>query len=340
MTKRYASSTDVARLAGVSQSAVSRTYQPGASVSDDTRRKVLAAADQLGYRPSRIPQIMLTHRSHFVALVIGGMYNPFYSSVLEAFTSRLQAEGWQVLLVHVDNACTFDDVVPKLASYRVDAVVSALAILSEDSVRQLEQLRIPVIAFNAPAFGDRVVSVSSDNMLAARLVADHLAAQGARRLGLIAGPQTSDAARERQAGFEARAADLGLTVAIEHGDFRYEGGRAAAHRLFAGSDPAPDGVFAANDLMAFGTIDALRFDLGLRVPEDVLVAGFDDVSSASWAAYDLTTVVQNAPSMVEEALVVLRAAADPTGPRSGLIVIPPVLTLRGSTRRVAPTGTT
>ncbi|WP_210529988.1 LacI family DNA-binding transcriptional regulator [Rubellimicrobium arenae] len=336
MIKRYASSTDVARLAGVSQSAVSRTYRPGASVSEETRRKVLAAADELGYRPSRIPQIMLTHRSHLVALVIGGMYNPFYSSVLEAFVARLQAEGWQPLLVHVDNDCAFDDVVPTLASYRVDAVVSALAILSDDSVRQLEQLRIPVIAFNASSFGDRVVSVSSDNVLAARLVADHLVARGARRLGLIAGLVESSAGRERQAGFTARAGELGVPVAIQAGGFRYEGGRAATRRLFEGP-MAPDGIFAANDLMALGAIDALRVDLGLRVPDDVLVAGFDDIPSASWAAYDLTTVLQDAPRMVDEALRVLHSAAELTTARPGRIVVPPVLIIRGSTDRpVAP----
>ena len=105
---RYASSTDVARLAGVSQSAVSRTYKPGGSVSAETRRKVLAAAEQLGYRPSLIPQIMLNHRSYLVAIVIGGMYNPFYAKVLEEFTVKLQAIGHQVLLVHVDSDHSLD----------------------------------------------------------------------------------------------------------------------------------------------------------------------------------------------------------------------------------------
>ena len=127
---RYASSTDVARLAGVSQSAVSRTYKPGASVSAETRRKVLEAAEELGYRPSLIPRIMLNHRSYLVAVVIGGMENPFYARVLEEFTTRLQAIGHQVLLVHVDSNHSLDAAIPRLASYRVDAIVSALAVLS------------------------------------------------------------------------------------------------------------------------------------------------------------------------------------------------------------------
>src|SRR5687767_2844679 len=146
--KRYASSTDVARLAGVSQSAVSRTYKPGGRVSPETRRKVLAAAEQLDYRPSLIPQIMLTHRSNLVAVVIGGLHNPFYSQLLENFTTKLQQTENQVLLVHADSGHAFDAIVPRLASYRVDAIVSGLSILSDSSAAELAKLRIPVISFN------------------------------------------------------------------------------------------------------------------------------------------------------------------------------------------------
>ena len=128
--KKYASSVDVARMAGVSQSAVSRTFSGGAHVSEATRKKVLDAAKQLDYRPSLIPRIMLTHKSNLVAIVVGGLYNPFYSAVLEQFTIKFQAAGHQILLVHVASDHALDDVIPKLASYRVDAIVSALAILS------------------------------------------------------------------------------------------------------------------------------------------------------------------------------------------------------------------
>ena len=146
--RRYASSTEVARLAGVSQSTVSRTYTQGGSVSEPDPAKVLAAAGQLGYRPSLIPRIMLTHRSYLVAIVVGGMYNPFYSAVLEQFAIKLPEIGFQPLLVHVDSGDSLDDALPRLASYRVDAVVSALAIRSSARRASLAQLAVPVIAFN------------------------------------------------------------------------------------------------------------------------------------------------------------------------------------------------
>ena len=138
--KRYASSIDVARLAGVSQSAVSRTYREGTSVSEETRRKVLEAATALDYRPSMIPRIMLTHRSYLVAVVVGGLYNPFYATVLEIFSARLQEAGYQVLLIHTDSGHTLDDVIPRLSSYRVDAIVSALAVMSPAAAQDLARL--------------------------------------------------------------------------------------------------------------------------------------------------------------------------------------------------------
>ena len=136
-SRRYPSSTDVARLAGVSQSAVSRTFSEGKSVSEDTRKKVLKAAKKLGYSPNFIPRILLKHRSHFVAVVISGTSNPFYALAFEEFTKALQKTGHQVLLIHTDSDHSLDGVLPRLASYRVDAIVSALPVLSEEAAQSL-----------------------------------------------------------------------------------------------------------------------------------------------------------------------------------------------------------
>lgn len=335
-SKKYASSTDVARLAGVSQSAVSRTYKPGASVSEETRAKVLAAAQELDYRPSLIPQIMLTQRSHLVAIVIGGMYNPFYATVLEQFTSRLQAGGWQVLLLHVDSGHSFDAAIPRLASYRVDAIVSALAVLAPDTAEALARFRIPVISFNTPAQNDFLSSVCCDNYGAARAAADLFAARGARRFGYIAGPADSPANQDRLGGFRDRLHELGLPEpAVLGGHFRYEGGYASALQMCAGPD-RPDAIFCANDLVAIGAIDALRRELRLKVPDDVMIAGFDDIPAAGYAGYDLTTFVHDAARMVDESLKILRAAtAAPPEAHDHRIVVPAMLIERGTTARRA-----
>lgn len=331
---RYPSSTDVARLAGVSQSAVSRTYSKEGSVSEEKRRKVFAAAETLGYRPSLIPRIMLTHRSHLVAIVMGGMYNPFYSAVLEQFTKELQATGHQVLLIHVDSAESLDAVLPTLASYRVDAVVSALAVLSPEAARECASLAIPVISFNTPVRSDWVSSVNCDNGGSAAQIAELFVSRGARSFGFISGPPGIPASEERFNGYRKRLRRLGHgSVSAATGDFRYRSGHDAALEL-ASSGSFPDALFCANDLMAIGALDAIRGKLGLRVPQDVLVAGFDDIPSASWAAYDLTTVVQETLGMVTESLSILRRMTDSAEAPGGFhSVVPGKLVERSTTRR-------
>ena len=289
---RYASSTDVARLAGVSQSSVSRTYRPGASVSAKTRRKVLAAAEELGYRPSLIPQILLNHRSYLVALVIGGMYNPFYARVLEEFTVQLYAAGRQVLLVHVESGHSLDSVIPRLAGYRVDAIVSALSVLSAESAAALATFRIPVVSFNTPVKNEWVTSISSDNSGAGAMLADLFVARGARSFGYVAGPKASPANADRLRGFRDRLAAHGhRAVRVVGGrDFSYESGRRSLVSLL-NDGGLPDGIFCANDLIAIGAMDAIRSLTGRTAPQDYLIGGFDDIPMAGWSAYDLTTFV-------------------------------------------------
>ena len=331
--KRYASSIDVARLAGVSQSAVSRTYRPGASVSEETRRKVVEAATALDYRPSVIPRIMLTHRSHLVAVVVGGLYNPFYVTVLEQFAIRLQEAGYQVLLMHIDSGHSLDGVIPRLASYRVDAVVSALAVMSTASAQALARFKVPVVSFNAPVSNEWVSSVCCDNVGAGRTVADHLLSHGAQRFGFIGGPASSSASRGRLQGFRGRLLEAGVRrLDVVEANYRYEGGHAAALEMFGGGG-GPDALFCANDLMAMGAIDALRTKMGLSVPDDVLVAGFDDIPAASWTPYDLTTVVQDAEAMVERSIGVLRATMAQHDGGGSRTIVPGELVIRGSTNR-------
>jgi DNA-binding LacI/PurR family transcriptional regulator len=337
---RYASSIDVARLAGVSQSSVSRTYQPGASVSARTREKVLSAAEQLGYRPSMIPQIMLHHRSHLVALVIGGMYNPFYARVLEEFTVQLYAAGRQVLLVHVESGHSLDSVIPRLAGYRVDAIVSALAVLSPDAADGLAKFKVPVVSFNAAANNEWVTSISSDNERAGSEIADLFVERGARSFGYVTGPAGSLASDDRLKGFRNRLSEHGFRkLEIAAGDFRYDGGYEAM-LSFVRDGRVPEAIFCGNDLLAMGAIDAIRSRTQLRLPTDVLIAGFDNIPMAEWAGYDLTTFVQDAPRMVAETIRILQLAEASHGPLGELhLVLPSKLIERGSTRRQRTTVT-
>ena len=337
---RYVSSTDVARLAGVSQSAVSRTFRPGASVSPEMRRKVLEAAEALGYRPSLIPQIMRDHRSYLVAIVVGGLYNPFYAQVLEEFARRLQAIGNQILLVHVDSGYSLDAAIPKLASYRVDAVVSALAVLSNEAAAALARLRIPVVAFNTAVKNEWVSTVSCANREAGAVIAELFLARGARSFGFVTGPVASPASADRLDGYRDRLRAQGHgELRVANGDFAYEGGVAALAAMRA-EGPLPEAIFCANDLTAMGAIDALR-ETG-AAPGAVMIAGFDGIPPAAWKAYDLTTFEQDTVAMVERAVeIVTETTTAHRSPGEIAITVSPRLVERGSTagaRRLDPGG--
>jgi DNA-binding LacI/PurR family transcriptional regulator len=281
-----------------------------------------------------IPQIMLNHRSYLVALVIGGMYNPFYARVLEEFTVQLHATGHQVLLVHVESGHSLDSVIPRLASYRVDAIVSALAVLSADAAAALAAFRIPVVSFNTPVKNKWLTSISSDNSAAGAEIADLFITRGARSFAYVAGPKGSSASADRLNGFRDRLAahGCGALRVIGGEDFSYESGRDALGALLD-SGGLPEAIFCANDLIAFGAIDAARKRTGLGAPKDYLIAGFDDIAMAGWAAYDLTTFFQDAGRMVSETVRVLQAAEGREPLNEIHLVLPARLVERGSTRR-------
>ena len=158
--------------------------QEGNECPQKASRKIFAAAEALGYSPNFIPRILLKHRSHLVAVVISGTSNPFYAVALEEFTKALQRAGDQVLLVHVDSGDSLDGVMPKLASYRVDAFVSALPVLSSEAAAAFARIRIPAISFNTPISNQWVASVCADSAGGACAVADLFLARGARSFRL------------------------------------------------------------------------------------------------------------------------------------------------------------
>ncbi|WP_080867528.1 LacI family DNA-binding transcriptional regulator [Agrobacterium tumefaciens] len=303
--KPQPSSIDVARKAGVSQSAVSRAFTEGASVSKKTRDKVMAAAKELGYQPSILPRILVTHRSHLVAIVIGGMYNPYYAQIFELFTRKFQEEGLQVLVFFVDHNEYFDDAIPLIMRYRVDGIISSLAILSKEAAEECAHMKIPVVLFNGKRQNIWVSSVCCDNIEGGRQVAKLLFDRGCSRFAYIAGSETL-ANTDRQAGYVGRLKELGIDdVIIEQGDFHYEGGYAAARRLLQRSE-RPDAIFCANDLTAIGAMECARSQFGLDIPNDLMIVGFDDATFSKWESFDLTTVRQNGPEMVDAALALLQ----------------------------------
>ncbi|MCI5110478.1 MAG: LacI family DNA-binding transcriptional regulator [Marivita sp.] len=317
-TTRKITSLDVAKRAGVSRSAVSRVFTPGASVSERTASKVREAANALGYRPNVLARAMLTGKSKIIGLVVAYLDNHFYPTVLELLSEALEREGYHVLVfMAAHSADDVEDVVSQILDYQVDGLILASVSLSSDLANRCRASGVPVVLFNRKLEAEGELAVVSDNRMGGRLAAEHLISLGRTRIGHIAGWEGASTQRDREAGFMEglRAAGLGL-FAREVGDYRLPRAKEAARRMFDTLD-RPDAVFVANDYMAFGVMDVLRSELGLRVPDDVALIGFDDVPSAAWPAYGLTTIRQDAEAMVTttvEALLSEIGGTDVTSP--------------------------
>lgn len=297
---------DVARLAGVSQSAVSRVFTPGASASKRTVAKVKAAAEQLGYRPNLLARAMITGRSRIIGLVIAYLENQFYPVALERLSRALQERGYHILVFMAENSTEkVDEVMQELIDYRVDGIITASVAMSNDLTSRLAALGIPVVMFNRGQSDPRLAEVTSDNLAGGRRATEFLLAGGHRRIAHIMGWQGSSTGRDRAEGFRRAMAAASLEpVAMVDGMYSRETAAAAARDLCAGAD-RPDAIFVGNDHMALAVMDELRFALGLSIPSDISVVGYDDVPTAAWPSYELTTIRQPVGRMVAATVDVL-----------------------------------
>ncbi|WP_043834687.1 LacI family DNA-binding transcriptional regulator [Muricoccus aerilatus] len=331
-TARRVTATDVARRAGTSQSAVSRVFTPGASVSPDLRERVMEAARSLGYRPNAIARSLITRRSRIVAVAMADLGNPFYALVLEALSARLQAEGYQILLFTADPAAPSDPMIEQVMRYQVDAVVLASTGLSSALARECRALGVPVVMFNRMTDDPDLSCVTGDNERGGREVAAFLASGGHRRPAFIAGLEGSSTNRDRERGFVRGLAEAGLAAPPRAaGYYSYEGAAAATRALLR--EAAPDAIFCANDHMAIACIEVARHELGLSIPGDLSVVGFDDVGPARWRSYDLTSFSQPLGPMVEATVGMLLEFMDDPSLPVRRVVVGGELVLRGSARR-------
>ncbi len=327
-------SIEVAKRAGVSQSAVSRVFTPGASVSEKTAEKVKKAAEELGYRPNALARSLITGRSHMIGLLVSYLEKHFYPDILEKLSNALQVRGYHVLIFMADRtARNLEKVLDDIIDYQVDGIIIASAAISSTLATRCDKAGVPLVLFDHNHDDERFSVITSDNVAGARKVADFLVRAGHQRIGYIAGLEKTSTQRDRELGFRSGLNAAGVELyARESGQFDYEDAREAARRMFAKED-RPDAVFAANDSMAFAVMDVLRLELGLSVPDDVSVIGFDDVGPASWPSFDLTTVRQHTDLLVSETVETLTAQIEhrAMGPRR--IAIDGPLVVRGSSRR-------
>lgn len=292
MAKDKTTSFEVARAAGVSQSAVSRAFTPGASIAEGTRKKVLKAAKALGYRPNAIARSLTTSKSRIIAVVIAYFDNQFYPDLLGELSRKLHAQGYQILLFTGFLDRDSDDLLAQVLQYQVDGIILLSTTLSSHFSDQCAAIGVPVVLVNRTTAEDNVSSVTCDNLKGGELVAEFLLAGGHKRFAYVAGTPNSSTNRDREFGYfgALRRANIHDPLRVE-GHYRWEGAVMATRKLLTGRNK-PDAIFCANDHMALAAMDVARHEFGLQIPTDLSVVGFDDVGAARWPSYDLTTVEQ------------------------------------------------
>lgn len=304
-------SLQVAARAGVSQSAVSRVFTPGASASAKTVAKVRKAAEELGYRPNRVARTMITGKSRIIGLVVAYLDNQFYPQALEHLSNALQEKGYHVLVFTATNSPEkVEEVMRDLLDFQVDGIITASVAVTSDLTVRCNAAGIPVVMFNRGQDGADVNAVTSDNVNGGRKVADFLVQCGHKHIAHISGWEGSSTGRDRRQGFvEGLAAHGYKPLRIIDGMYNRDTAAQAARNLMKAPTP-PDAIFVGNDHMAFAVMDTLRHELGLKIPQDVAIVGFDDVPLAAWPSYDLTTVRQPLNRMVEATVDMMIAQID------------------------------
>ncbi|AXI47315.1 transcriptional regulator [Sulfitobacter sp. SK012] len=301
---------EVAEIAGVSRSAVSRTFTEGASVSPKTRKKVEKAARDLGYSPNALASSLTTGRTKLIGLISNNFHNPLFLEVFDLFTRRLQEKGLRPLLVNLTNETDPANSLRMLRQYSVDGVIVASSTLSPEFAKAFRDAKIPVVhSFGRFASAPHVHVVGIDNVECGRMAARTLLARGYQRIAFLGGPESATSTIDRRAGFmevvsETEDAEMNVSYAS---DYTFAAGRTAMLELLKGSHA--EAYFCGDDVLSIGALSAIS-SAGLSVPDDIGIIGLNDMEMAKWENINLTTIRQPVKQIVDSSIELVMAALD------------------------------
>jgi len=294
--KNY-TSLDVAQIAGVSQSTVSRVFAGNTNVSEKKRKKILAAAEQLDYKPNAQARSLITRRTMMIGVVMRNLRDPFYAAVLEIFHARLSPLGYQLIFIYSDNEVIEEQEIAKLLEYNVEGIIVTDALLSRAAAIKLKRYRIVPILFNRYTDNLESSAVYCDNYWAAKQIATYLVELGHKSYAFISGPSYTSTTIDRLKGFKEVLDERNITdLTIESGSYTYESGFRLAQELVTRKRNV-DCIFCGSDIIALGVMDAVRL-IGFKIPDDISVVGFDNIRMLGWTPYPLTTWEQPLEDMV------------------------------------------
>ena len=286
-----ATSQDVAKLAGVSQSAVSRCFTKGASISTRTKLRVLEAAKKLKYKPTNLlSNSILNENSGLVGVILPYVTSRYYPEVLIELHEALRQAGFRILLITTDDGEELDEkLIQPYLKDKLIAIISATK-PTDTFVESCIQKRIQFIAYNRSWNIPTISSVACDHKNGGQIVADYFLQNKHQNIGLIEGPRGSFVSDERSKGFKQHFKNhKKIKLHIEKGFFTYDGGYQAAEKILKKNVSA---IFCADDTMAFGCQDFIKNSKSLKARNQIEIIGYGDISMSSWKSYDLTTVRQ------------------------------------------------
>jgi LacI family transcriptional regulator len=324
---------DIARLTGYSVATVSRVLNGHPHVHPQTRERILSVIERNGFQPHHAARALATSRTSILGLLMSDITNPFYPELARGVEDAAAAHGYRVILCNTDGDLQKEHAyITSLMRGHVDGLIFASARLDDSFLQHLVRHRFPLVLANRRFYGLEVDSVAVDNVLGAKRAVSHLIDHGHKRIAHITGPSYVSNAVERLRGYREAMEEAGLRVRREWivmGDFTRRSGYARAMELLS-LKPRPTAIFAENDNMAVGALGA-AFELGLRVPEDVAIVGFDDIDLAGAEAIQLTTVSQHIYEMGEKAVSLLLRQIEAGGQAEpSEVILDPTLVIRRS----------
>jgi LacI family transcriptional regulator len=326
---------DVARAAEVSPATVSRVLNTPQGVSEELRRRVLAAVEELGYRPNSQARSLRTRATRVLGVIVSDVPNPFFTSMVRGVEDAAQESGYSVMLANTDEDLAKEQrYLEVFAAEQIAGVVLAPASVTATRIDVLSSRGIPAVTFDRRMRTADLDRVTVNNRRAAEKATEHLIEQGCRRIAFISGRPGISTASERLAGYQAGLRRAGLPVEpglVADGGFRVGGGRDAAAWLL-GQDPRPDGLLVANNLMTVGAVEALD-DLHVRMPDDLALVGFDDLGWAVDMRSRVSTVNQPTYDIGRRATELLLGRVQGERSPARSIVLPTTLTVRESSLR-------
>jgi LacI family transcriptional regulator len=300
-------SRELAEITGLSQTTVSRALRGDARVAEETSVLVLGAARRLGYVPNAAARALNTGRTGTIGVVVADFTNPFYPELVEFLHDELTRSGYRMVLLNERTEVRGDaGLRPLLQGHAVDGMLFASATLGVRTGELLSSANVPMVLLNRDIEAKHVDAVVADNEGGAELAADLLCELGHTAIAAVMGPQNASTAKTRLAGFRKGLRQHGLELRpalVRTDEFSHQTGYQNALALLESDEP-PTAIFCGNDAIAFGVLDAAR-RLGVDVPEQLSVIGFDDVAMAGWEAFRLTTVRQPLAQMGKEAVRIL-----------------------------------